>query len=106
VGTVSTKGKVTSYKVRAFKDLAIIVDHFKLYPLVSSKYIAYQYWLQAYNIMATKEHFNSLGLSKLATLKNLANYGLSESLKQIFPNLDVSLIDTVSYNFMGIPHEM
>ena len=38
VGTVSTKGKVTSYTVKTFKDLAVIVNHFKLYPLVSSKY--------------------------------------------------------------------
>ncbi len=58
VGTVSTKGKVTNYTVKKFKDLAVIVDQFKLYPLVSSKYIVYQYWLQAYNIMAAKEHFN------------------------------------------------
>jgi len=39
VGTVSTKGKVTSYTVKTFKDLAVIVNHFKLYPLVSSKYL-------------------------------------------------------------------
>ena len=43
LGTVSTKGKVTSYKVKKFKDLAVVVNHFKLYPLVSSKYVVYQY---------------------------------------------------------------
>ena len=31
---VSTKVKVTSYTVKTFKDLAVIVNHFKLYPLV------------------------------------------------------------------------
>ena len=41
VGTVSTKGKVTSYTVKNFKDLAVIVNHFKLYPLVSNKYIVF-----------------------------------------------------------------
>jgi len=106
VGTVSTKGKVTRYTVKTFKDLAVIVNHFKQYPLVSSKYIVFQYWLQAYNIMATKEHFNYLGMTKLATLKNLTNYGLSDSLKQAFPDLNISLIDTISYKFKGIPHEM
>ena len=80
VGTVSTKGKVTSYTVKTFKDLAVIVNHFKLYPLVSSRgALVYQYWLQAYNIMATKEHFNYQGITKLATLKNLTNFGLSDS---------------------------
>jgi Cytochrome C oxidase subunit II, transmembrane domain/LAGLIDADG endonuclease/Cytochrome C oxidase subunit II, periplasmic domain len=106
VGTVSTKEKVTTYKVKTFKDLAVIVNHFKLYPLVSSKYIVYQYWLQAYNVMATKEHFNSQGMTKLATLKNLTNFGLSESLKEAFPDLNISLIDTISSSFRGIPHGM
>jgi hypothetical protein len=106
VGTVSTKGKVTSYTVKTFKDLAVIVNHFKLYPLVSSKYLVYQYWLQAYNIMATKEHFNYQGMTKLAALKNLTNFGLSYSLKEAFPDFNLSLIDTMSYNFRGIPHGM
>ena len=77
MGTVSTKGKVTSYTVKTFKDLAVIVNHFKIYPLVSSKYLVYQYWLQAYNIMAAKEHFNYQGMIKLATLKIVTNFGLS-----------------------------
>lgn len=106
VGTVSTKGKVTRYTVRTFKDLAVIVNHFKLYPLVSSKYLVYQYWLQAYNIMATKEHFNYQGMTKLAALKNLTNFGLSDSLKEAFPDFNISLIDTMSYNFRGITHGM
>ena len=106
VGTVSTKGKVTNYTVKSFKDLAVIVNHFKHYPLVSSKYIMYQNWLQAYNIMATKEHFNYQGITKLATLKDLTNYGLSDSLKKAFPDLNINLIDTMLYNFRGIPHGM
>jgi hypothetical protein len=56
--------------------------------------------------MATKEHFNYLGMTKLATLKNLINYGLSDSLKQAFPDLNISLIDIMIYKFKGIPHEM
>jgi uncharacterized protein YfkK (UPF0435 family) len=106
VGTVSTKRKVTSYTVKTFKDLAVIVNHLKRYPLVSSKYNVFQYWLQAYNIMATKEHFNYQGMIKLATLKSITNYGLSDSLKEAFPDLNVSLINTATYNFRGIPHGM
>ena len=94
VGTLSTKGKVTSYTVKTFKDLAVIVNHFKLYPLVSSKYLVYKYWLQAYNIMAAKEHFNYQGMTKLAALKNLTNLGLSDSLKEAFSDFNISLIDT------------
>lgn len=54
--------------------------------------------------MATKEHFNYKGMTKLAALKNLTNLGLSESLKEAFPNFNISLIDTMYYNFRGIPH--
>ena len=110
VGTVRTKGKVTSYTVKTFKDIAVIVNHFKLYPLVSSKYLVYQYWLQAYNFMATKvatkEHFNYQGMTKLVALKILTNLGLSYSLKEAFPDFNISLIDTMSYKFRGIPHGM
>ena len=56
--------------------------------------------------MATKEHFNYQGMTKLATLKNLINFGLSDSLKEAFPDFNISLIDTMSYNFRGIPHGM
>lgn len=106
VGTVSTKGKVTNYTVKNFKDLSVILDQFKLYPLISSKYIVYQYWLQAYNIMKAKEHFNYLGMKKLATLKNLTNYGLSDSLKEAFPDFNTYLIETIYWKFRGIPHGM
>jgi hypothetical protein len=106
VGTVRTKGKVTSYTVKTFKDIAVIVNLFKLYPLVSSKYLVYQYWLQAYNIKATKEHFNYQGMTKRAALKILTTFGLSDSLKEAFPDFNISLIDTMSYNFRGIPHGM
>ena len=56
--------------------------------------------------MATKEHFNYQGMTKWAALKNLTNFGLSDSLKEAFPEFNISLIDTMSYNFRGIPHGM
>jgi hypothetical protein len=43
VGTVSTRGKVAYYTVSKFEELAIIVNHFEQYPLVSSKYLVYLY---------------------------------------------------------------
>jgi len=41
-----------------------------------------------------------------ATLKNLTNFGLSDSLKEALPDFNISLIDTMSYNFKGISHGM
>jgi hypothetical protein len=46
--------------------------------------------------MATKEHFNYQGMTKLAALKNLTNLGLSYRLKEAFPDFNISLIDTMS----------
>lgn len=40
---------------------------------------------------------------KWAALKNLTYFGLSYSLKEAFPEFNISLIDTMSYNFRGIP---
>jgi len=45
-------------------------------------------------------------MTKLAALKNLTNLGLSLSLKEAFPDFNISLIDTMSDNFRGIPHGM
>ena len=115
VETLSTNIKIISYTVKTFKDLAVIVNHLKLYPYVFSKYLYYlfflffyQHWLQAYNIMATKEkeHFNYQGMTKLAALKKLINFGLCDSLKEAFPDFNISLIDTMSYNFRSILHGM
>ena len=43
-------------------------------------------------------------MTQLATLKILINYGLSDNLKEAFPNFNISLIDSMSYTFKGIPH--
>ena len=58
--------------------------------------------------MATKEkeHFNYQGMTKLAALKKLINFGLCDSLKEAFPDFNISLIDTMSYNFRSIFHGM
>jgi heme/copper-type cytochrome/quinol oxidase subunit 2 len=124
VGTVSARKKVASYTVKSFKELERIINHFKNYPLVSSKSLVFHYWEEAYILMAKKEHFNYQGITKLATLKSLINYGLSDSLKEAFPDYNL-LIDTntplglldedlakgvintlITYKFKGIPHGM
>ena len=56
--------------------------------------------------MLVKEHFNYKGMTKLTTLKNLTNYGLSDNLKKTFPDINNYLINKISYNFGSIPHEM
>lgn len=62
--------------------------------------------------MAEKEHFNYQGCfakTKLATLKNLINFGLSDSLKEAFPDFNIYLIDQRTHssdNFRDIPHGM
>jgi hypothetical protein len=104
VGTVSTKGQVCRYSVKTFKDLAIIVNHFSNYPLVSSKKVSFEYWLQAYNIMKKKEHFNYTGFIKYVRLKSLNNNGLSEDLIKVFKNIDLSQIQILTYKFDKIPH--
>lgn len=41
VGIVSIKGKVINYIVKIFKDFVVIVNYFKLYFFVFSKYFVY-----------------------------------------------------------------
>lgn len=103
VGIVSTINNVVTYKVRKFADLEVVVNHFELYPLISSKFYNYKLWLQAYNIMKIKNHLNLEGFNAIVTLKSLINNGLSQTL--LFPHINLSLIDSKKEKLIvKIPH--
>jgi hypothetical protein len=97
VGSVSNFGdKIARYRVRSREDLQIIIDHFKNYPLQTSKFISraphsfgmpydlgvapgFAYFCVIYNLMGTKEHTNVKGFLLLVSLINKLNKPLSSS---------------------------
>jgi len=87
VGKLHKHGKNSvQYRVESIKDLQVIVDHFDKYPLISVKAIDYILFKKAFYIIKLQEHITKEGLLKLIRIKSSLNLGLSNSLKEEFPN--------------------
>ena len=89
------------FRVSDIKELEIIVNHFKIYPLVSAKYIDFLLFKQCLELIKEKAHLTEQGLLKIVSLKANLNKGLSKELLEGFPNIKV--VDRSEYKFIGIP---
>lgn len=88
VGKIFKLGKDSiQYRATSHKDLAIIVEHFDKYPLISQKRADCELFKQAFNLISHKEHLTTEGLQKLVAIKASMNNGLSDELKAAFPNI-------------------
>nr|YP_009710800.1 LAGLIDADG homing endonuclease [Macrolepiota fuliginosa]QFZ98749.1 LAGLIDADG homing endonuclease [Macrolepiota fuliginosa] len=102
VGKIRKNGiNSVQYQVESFNELQVIVDHFNKYPLVTEKASDYLIFKQCFEIVKQREHLTEKGLLKLIGLKSSLNWGLSDSLKEAFPN--VTLVSRPEYKFNGIP---
>lgn len=80
VGSVSSRGSIAVYRVRSRLDLAVIIAHFKKYPLQTTKKINFLYFCEILDYLNKKLHTNISGFLKLVSLINKLNNPLSESL--------------------------
>ena len=87
VGSLYSSGSKYYYRVESFKDLQLIINHFDQYPLRTQKKADYLLFKSAYEIIEGKEHLTLEGLHKLLSVKAAMNKGLSETLKDAFPNI-------------------
>lgn len=88
IGRISVDGNAAfQYRVQSIKELAIIIDHFVKYPLITQKYADFLLFKQAFELMKHKEHLTELGLKKLINIKASINLGLSSELKAAFPDI-------------------
>ncbi len=88
VGSITKGGAgLIKYQVRSIAYLAIIIAHFDKYPLITQKWVDYQLFRQAFEIVNRKEHLSINGLEKIIGLKASMNKGLSYKLKAAFPNV-------------------
>jgi hypothetical protein len=87
VGSISTKHgpQTIKYYVQSIKDLAIIIDHFDKYPLITQKRADYEIFKQVFYLISRKEHLTMEGLNKIVAIKASINKGLSSELKAAFP---------------------
>jgi hypothetical protein len=88
VGKIYNNGaQGIEYRVHSVKDMALIINHFDKFPLITKKHADYLLFKMAVDLIKNKEHLTSEGLRKLVALKANINWGLSADLKAIF--LDV-----------------
>jgi hypothetical protein len=74
-----------SYTIRSNKDLAVIINHFDLYPLITQKHDYYLLFKQAFELIKNKKHLVDDDILNLVNIKASMNLGLSEELKIAFP---------------------
>lgn len=75
-------------RVTSIKDLTNqIIPHFDKYPLITQKRADFELFKQVVDIMNRKEHLTTEGLNKIVSLRASMNWGLSEVLKESFPEI-------------------
>ena len=64
----------------------MIIPHFDNNPLLTKKYTDYVLFKNVINLMLEKQHTNLKGIQKIISTRASMNWGLSDQLKQAFPN--------------------
>lgn len=88
VGNITKQRKDSiQYRVYSVKDLAVIIDHFEKYPLITQKRADYELFKQGFDLISKGEHLTNEGLHKFVAIKASINHGLSAALRESFPNV-------------------
>jgi hypothetical protein len=87
VGNIEKQGKDSiQYRVTSSKDLAVIVDHFDKYPLVTQKRADFELFKKVVQMLSKKEHLTPDGFQAIINLRASINKGLSDTLTAAFPD--------------------
>ena len=78
---------LVDYRVTSLKDLPTIIAHFDKYPLISQKKADFELFKRGFEIVKTGGHLTPEGLNEIVSIKASMNTGLSEKLKEAFPQL-------------------
>ena len=88
VGNLYKLGKnAIEYRVSSIKDLMVIVNHFEKFPLITQKSADFELWKKALKLVLDKEHLTIEGLHKILSIKASMNWGLSDQLRESFPDI-------------------
>ena len=88
VGSIYKHGPQTiQFRVQSIKELDTIINHFKMFPLMTKKCSDLKLFIMVHEIMRRKEHLTQEGLIKIVAIKASMNRGLSEELKLGFPDV-------------------
>jgi hypothetical protein len=75
------------YIVSSLSDLAVIIEHFDKYPLITQKLADYLLFKMGVDLIKNNEHLTIEGLRKILAIKASMNLGLSNKVKEAFPSI-------------------
>ena len=88
VGSIYKHGSHSiQFIVRSIKDLAVIINHFDKFPLLSEKKADFLLGKKVFYLMLNKEHMKQEGLRKIVAIRASMNRGLSSELQTAFLNV-------------------
>ena len=88
VGNITKQGPESfQYRVSSIKDLVVIINHFKNYPLITQKCADFEVWKKAFYLVQNREHLTEEGLTEIVEIKSSLNLGLSPQLKEYFSEI-------------------
>ena len=99
VGRIYTSGTKVYYRVEAFNELQVILDHFDKYPLITAKKVDYALFKECFNLIKLNKHLTEEGILQIIKLKSSLNKGLSNNLKEQFK---VIANERLEFKFDGI----
>lgn len=103
VGKVRKNSETTAlFRVDNIKELQVIIDHFKKYPLVSAKSSDFLLFEQCYNLIKQNQHLTPAGFEQILSLKYNLNKGLSDDLKKVYPH--IVPVNRPEFKFNCIPN--
>ena len=89
-GTISFEKSSASYIIRNLSDIVdVLIPHFEAYPLLTKKFADYELFRQI-TLILKKNESSSLSEEEFIKILNLRYYlnkGISEELKELYPNL-------------------
>jgi len=86
IGDIYKSNKLNNYIISSNKELLILVNHLKKYPLLTKKASDFILFKQVVKLIDNKTHLNIEGLHQVVNLKASINLGLSEKLRSEFKN--------------------
>ena len=100
--TYNLRNKTYKWKVSNFNEINNkIIPHFEKYFLLTQKRADFEIFVKVINILNAKKHLTTKELQEIVNLKASLNIGLSNKLKESFPNTIPCSRPKVS--FKGIP---
>ena len=89
VGSINIKHGVQSvqFRVRSKKELAIVINHIDLYPLITQKNADCELLKLALELVNSNKSLTKEVLNKIIGIKTSMNWGLSYKLKAAFPDV-------------------